>query len=52
MAYTDAMIRVVKVGDEIFEMLKKWSGKREIVEITTRLAAYNCVLRFLVALDV
>ena len=51
-AYTDAMTRNVKVGDDIFERLKMWFSEREIVEITAVVAAYNCVSRFLVALDV
>ena len=52
MAYTDAMTRDVKVGEEIFERLKIWFGEIEIVEITATVAAYNCVSRFLVTLDV
>ena len=51
-AYTDAMTRDVKVGEDIFERLKMWFSEREIVEITAVVAAYNCVSRFLVALDV
>ncbi len=52
MTYTDAMTRNVKVEKEIFERLKIWFGETEIVEITATVAAYNCVSRFLVALDV
>jgi len=52
MAYTDAMTRDVRVGEEVFEKLKRYFGKKEIVEITATVAAYNCVSRFLVALDV
>ena len=52
MAYTDAMTRDVKVGEEIFERLGKWFSEKEVVEITATVAAYNCVSRFLVALDV
>jgi len=50
--YSDAMTRVVKVSDEIFEELKRHFSEQEIVEITATVAAYNCVSRFLVALDV
>lgn len=50
--YTDTMTRNVQVPDEIFARLKQWFGKQEIVEITATIAAYNCVSRFLVALDV
>ena len=50
--YTDTMTRNVQVPDGIFARLKRWFGKQEIVEITATIAAYNCVSRFLVALDV
>ena len=52
MAYTDAMTKHVKVPDAVFLDLKKWFNEREIVEITATVAAYSCVSRFLVALDV
>lgn len=52
MAYTDAMTRDIKVPDAVFTELRKWFNEREVVEITTTVAAYNCVSRFLVALDV
>ena len=50
--YTDAMTKEVQVPDEIFAKLKRWFGEQEIVEITATIAAYNCVSRFLVALDI
>ena len=50
--YTDAMTRHIKVPDPIFTGLRQWFNEREIVEITATVAAYNCVSRFLVALDV
>ncbi|KAL2264888.1 hypothetical protein VTJ83DRAFT_7398 [Remersonia thermophila] len=50
--YTDEMTRNVQVRDETFERLKELFGEREIVEITATIACYNCVSRFLVALDV
>lgn len=50
--YTDAMTRNIKVPDPIFTGLRQWFNEREIVEITATIAAYNCVSRFLVALDV
>ena len=50
--YTDTMTKNVQIPDEIFARLKRWFGKQEIVEITATIAAYNCVSRFLVALDV
>lgn len=52
MAYTDAMTLKVEVEDEIFGRLEKYFSDKEIVEITATIAAYNCVSRFLVALDV
>lgn len=52
MAYTDAMTLEVRVPDAIFENLKNHFSDREVIEITATIAAYNCVSRFLVALDV
>ncbi|KAK4249314.1 AhpD-like protein [Corynascus novoguineensis] len=50
--YTDEMTRNVQVKDETFARLKEVFTDREIVEITATIACYNCVSRFLVALDV
>lgn len=50
--YTDAMTKTVTVPDEIFAELKECFSDKEVVEITATIAAYNCVSRFLVALDV
>ncbi|KAK9436374.1 hypothetical protein H634G_01149 [Metarhizium anisopliae BRIP 53293] len=52
LVYTDEMTRNVHVRDETFGMLKALFSDREVVEITGTVAAYNCVSRFLVALDV
>ncbi|RYN97890.1 hypothetical protein AA0120_g2796 [Alternaria tenuissima] len=53
LAYTDAMTLDVRVPDAVFEKLKEAGfSDKEIVEITATIAAYNCVSRFLVALDV
>ncbi|KAF1957918.1 4-carboxymuconolactone decarboxylase-like protein [Byssothecium circinans] len=52
MAYTDAMTLSVTVDDETFARLKEYFTDKEVVEITATIAAYNCVSRFLVALDV
>ena len=52
LAYTDAMTIAIKVSKEIFDRLQRSFGEGEIVEITATVAAYNCVSRFLVALDV
>lgn len=51
--YTDQMTVRVKVDDEVFASLKhEGLSDREVVELTTGVAGYNCVSRVLVALDV
>lgn len=50
--YTDAMTRNVSVPERLFQEVKELFNEREVVEITATVAAYNCVSRFLVALDV
>lgn len=50
--YTDAMTKLIRVPDDIFDELKQCFGHKEIVEITATVAGYNAVSRFLVALDV
>ncbi|KAI0451660.1 AhpD-like protein [Xylaria acuta] len=50
--YADEMTRLVRVDDATFETLRNLCDEREVVEITATVAAYNCVSRFLVALDV
>ncbi|OQN95636.1 hypothetical protein B0A48_18235 [Cryoendolithus antarcticus] len=50
--YTDAMTLGCVVSQAIFDELKSHFSDREVVEITSTVAAYNCVSRFLVALDV
>ncbi|OQE44885.1 hypothetical protein PENCOP_c002G04329 [Penicillium coprophilum] len=51
--YTDQMTRTIRVEDDVFAELKTVGyNDREIVELTTGIAGYNCVSRFLVALDV
>jgi alkylhydroperoxidase family enzyme len=52
LTYTDAMTLNVTVPDAVFARLKESFNEREVVEITATIAAYNCVSRFLVALDV
>jgi alkylhydroperoxidase family enzyme len=51
-AVTDAMTLNVIVPDAKFEKLKSLFSEREVVEIVATISAYNCVSRFLVALDV
>ncbi|KAH7025937.1 AhpD-like protein [Microdochium trichocladiopsis] len=50
--YTDEMTRNVHVPDEVFAAVKALFDERTVVELTATVAAYNCVSRFLVALDV
>lgn len=47
----DEMTRSVKVSDATFDLVKESFGERETVEIVATVACYNCVSRFLVALD-
>jgi alkylhydroperoxidase family enzyme len=52
-AYTDEMTRNVVVKDKTFQLLKDVElSNREILELTTTIAGYNCVSRILVSLDV
>jgi alkylhydroperoxidase family enzyme len=51
LVYADEMTRSVEVEDETFAALKRLFTEQEVVEITATVAAYNCVSRFLVALD-
>ncbi|WPH02434.1 Hypothetical protein R9X50_00529800 [Acrodontium crateriforme] len=50
--YTDAMTLGCIVKQPLFDKLKALFSDKEVVEITSTIAAYNCVSRFLVALDV
>ncbi|KAK3686069.1 AhpD-like protein [Podospora appendiculata] len=52
LCFADEMTRNVKVVDETFARVRAVFGEREVVEITATVACYNCVSRFLVALDV
>ncbi|KAF2455718.1 hypothetical protein BDY21DRAFT_350133 [Lineolata rhizophorae] len=46
------MTRDVAVDDAVFAELREHFSEQDIVELTATIAAYNCVSRFLVALDV
>ncbi|KAI1114800.1 AhpD-like protein [Nemania sp. NC0429] len=48
----DEMTRNVRVRDETFSTLRSHYNERAIVEIIATASCYNCVSRFLVALDV
>ncbi|KAK3373264.1 AhpD-like protein [Lasiosphaeria ovina] len=52
LCFTDEMTRNVEVRDWTFARLKTLFSDKEVVEITATVACYNCVSRFLVALDV
>lgn len=52
LVYTDQMTIGVEVSDAVMEALKGVLGEKQVVELTATIAAYNCVSRFLVALDV
>lgn len=50
--YTDWMTLEVEVPERIFERVRAVFSEREVVELTATVGAYNCVSRFLVALNV
>ncbi|KAF3384098.1 hypothetical protein DPV78_012771 [Talaromyces pinophilus] len=50
--YTDAITKSVTIPEEIFQEVRTLFSNQEVVEITATAAAYNCVSRFLVALDI
>lgn len=52
LAYTDQMTVGVEVEDSVSNELKNHLSDAQLVELTATIAAYNCVSRFLVALDV
>jgi alkylhydroperoxidase family enzyme len=52
LAYSESMTRNVQVPDAIFEAVRTHFNERELVELTTTIAAYNLVSRFLEALQV
>jgi len=47
----DEMTRHVKVKEETFELLREEFTEREVVEVVATASCYNCVSRFLLALD-
>lgn len=50
--YTDAMTTNIRVPAEVFAAVKNSFNDREVMELTTTVAAYNMVSRFLEALQV
>lgn len=52
LAYTDAMTEDIQVPDDVFDALRPHFDAREITELTTTIAAYNLVSRFLEAMQI
>jgi len=52
LAYADSMTRQVHVPEEVFAQVRKELPERELVELTVTIAGYNCVSRFLEAIQV
>lgn len=52
LCYTDQMTVGVQVEDSVVNKIKEFMADQQVVELTATIAAYNCVSRFLVALDV
>ena len=52
MVYTDWMTRNIRVPQAVFDALHEGLSDANVVEVTTTVACYNMVSRFLVALDV
>jgi alkylhydroperoxidase family enzyme len=50
--YADSMTRDVHVPDDVFAQVREHLTKRDVVELTATIAAYNCVSRFLEALRI
>jgi alkylhydroperoxidase family enzyme len=50
--YAAQMTRQVRVDDAVFEALRQHFDSTEIVELTSAIATYNMVARFLVALQI
>lgn len=52
LAYAEAMTRAVRVPDAVFARVRGHFAERELVELTVTIAGYNCVSRFLEAIQV
>ena len=52
LVYTDWMTRNIQVPQRVFDAVREVFNEQEVVEVTTTIACYNMVSRFLVALDV
>jgi len=52
LAYTDAMTKEIQVADSVFAAVRAQFDDRLLVELTTTIAAYNLVSRFLEAFQI
>ena len=52
LAYADSMTKEIHVPDAVFAGVREHFNSRELVELTTAIAGYNLVSRFLEALQV
>jgi alkylhydroperoxidase family enzyme len=52
LGYTDSMTKEIHVPEHVFEPLKPHFDARELTELTTTIAAYNLVSRFIEALQI
>jgi alkylhydroperoxidase family enzyme len=52
LAYAEAMTVDIKVSDQIFADVRQHLDDQELVELTATIAGYNCVSRFLVAMQI
>ncbi|EMC91201.1 hypothetical protein BAUCODRAFT_318023 [Baudoinia panamericana UAMH 10762] len=50
--FTEQSTKSIKVGDDVFERLKRRFNDQQVMELTITVGGYNMVSRFLVALDV
>lgn len=52
LALADANTEQVKVPQEVFDAVKNFFSDKEVVELVATIAAYNCVVRFMSALEI
>ena len=52
LAYCDAMTKLVHVPDDVAKAVRDLFAPRQLVELTTTIAGYNCVSRVLEALEI
>lgn len=52
LAFTDQSTRAIEVDEEVFRSVEAELGETGVMELAATVATYNCVSRFLVAMDV